>query len=377
MTVVSFVTFIGIVDLGVQPQAQARVRRGGERAVRAARRCRYAPAATPREGTSVMSDFTSGFWNLYVIALVVASHRRLRDRCWWCTGRIKVAASKKGAKDATGQAGRWASPATSGTATCRSTTIRCPSGGRTSSGSRWSSPSSTSCSIRASAPSPACSAGRRRARTRRSATEFDDRLKPLYAKYAQMDVEAIATDRAARQTGERMFLTYCAQCHGSDAGGSRGFPNLRDGDWLYGGAAGDDRRDDHRRPDGRDARLRPRARRGRREATSPRTCGRCRASRTTACARSSASRCSRRTALPAMAPTARATRRSARPTSPTHLALRQLRDGDRRRHRQGPQRQRVAGGATAMPSFEGTLSPTQIRVLAAYVWGLSNGAPAP
>lgn len=36
--------------------------------------------------------------------------------------------------------------------------------------------------------------------------------------------------------GERLFLTYCAQCHGSDARGARGFPNLTDNDWLYGGA---------------------------------------------------------------------------------------------------------------------------------------------
>ncbi len=63
----------------------------------------------------------------------------------------------------------------------------------------------------------------------------DARLKPLYEKYAKMDVEQIAADAAARQTGERMFLTYCSPCHGSDAGGSRGFPNLRDKDWLYGG----------------------------------------------------------------------------------------------------------------------------------------------
>jgi cytochrome c oxidase cbb3-type subunit 3 len=35
--------------------------------------------------------------------------------------------------------------------------------------------------------------------------------------------------------GERLFLNHCAQCHGSDAGGSKGFPNLRDKDWLYGG----------------------------------------------------------------------------------------------------------------------------------------------
>jgi cytochrome c oxidase cbb3-type subunit III len=65
---------------------------------------------------------------------------------------------------------------------------------------------------------------------------FDTRLAPLYAKYAAMDVESIARDPAARETGERLFLTYCSQCHGSDAGGARGFPSLRDGDWLYGGA---------------------------------------------------------------------------------------------------------------------------------------------
>jgi cytochrome c oxidase cbb3-type subunit 3 len=35
--------------------------------------------------------------------------------------------------------------------------------------------------------------------------------------------------------GERMFVSYCATCHGSDARGARGFPNLRDNDWLYGG----------------------------------------------------------------------------------------------------------------------------------------------
>ena len=35
--------------------------------------------------------------------------------------------------------------------------------------------------------------------------------------------------------GQRLFLTYCYQCHGSDARGAKGFPNLTDGDWLYGG----------------------------------------------------------------------------------------------------------------------------------------------
>jgi cytochrome c oxidase cbb3-type subunit 3 len=65
--------------------------------------------------------------------------------------------------------------------------------------------------------------------------DFDAKLAPLYAKYLAMDLKAIAADPEARAMGERLFLNNCAQCHGSDAGGSKGFPNLRDDDWLYGG----------------------------------------------------------------------------------------------------------------------------------------------
>ena len=65
--------------------------------------------------------------------------------------------------------------------------------------------------------------------------DFDARVQPLYAKYLAMDPKAVAADPEARAMGERLFLNYCAQCHGSDAGGSKGFPNLRDRDWLYGG----------------------------------------------------------------------------------------------------------------------------------------------
>jgi len=58
---------------------------------------------------------------------------------------------------------------------------------------------------------------------------------PLYDKYLKMDLAAVAADPQAQQMGQRLFLNHCAQCHGSDAGGSRGFPSLRDGDWLWGG----------------------------------------------------------------------------------------------------------------------------------------------
>ena len=66
--------------------------------------------------------------------------------------------------------------------------------------------------------------------------EADAITKPLYDKYLAMDLKQVASDPAARAMGERLFLNNCSQCHGSDAGGARGFPNLKDGDWLYGGA---------------------------------------------------------------------------------------------------------------------------------------------
>ena len=60
-------------------------------------------------------------------------------------------------------------------------------------------------------------------------------LEPLYARFASMKPEDIAADSQAQAIGERLFMNNCAQCHGSDARGSKGFPNLADGDWLWGG----------------------------------------------------------------------------------------------------------------------------------------------
>ncbi|GMV55166.1 MAG: hypothetical protein AMXMBFR6_09710 [Betaproteobacteria bacterium] len=59
---------------------------------------------------------------------------------------------------------------------------------------------------------------------------------PIFARYQGQDVKLVAADPEARAMGERLFLTYCAQCHGADARGAKGFPNLTDQDWLYGGA---------------------------------------------------------------------------------------------------------------------------------------------
>ena len=64
----------------------------------------------------------------------------------------------------------------------------------------------------------------------------NEELKPVMAKYVNMDIVDVAADPKALEMGQRLFLNSCAQCHGSDAGGAKGFPNLADGDWLYGGS---------------------------------------------------------------------------------------------------------------------------------------------
>jgi cytochrome c oxidase cbb3-type subunit 3 len=61
-------------------------------------------------------------------------------------------------------------------------------------------------------------------------------LAPVYAGYAAQPVAQLAGDAGAMAIGQRLFLNNCAQCHGSDGRGSKGFPNLADGDWLHGGA---------------------------------------------------------------------------------------------------------------------------------------------
>ncbi|MDO9597658.1 MAG: cytochrome-c oxidase, cbb3-type subunit III [Azoarcus sp.] len=63
----------------------------------------------------------------------------------------------------------------------------------------------------------------------------DEKYGPIFAKYGEMDLMAVAADPEANAMGQRMFLTYCAQCHGSAAQGAKGFPNLTDNEWSWGG----------------------------------------------------------------------------------------------------------------------------------------------
>ena len=69
----------------------------------------------------------------------------------------------------------------------------------------------------------------------REMDKANEQYGPLYAKFAAMPVEEVAQDPQALKMGGRLFASNCSVCHGSDAKGAYGFPNLTDNDWLYGG----------------------------------------------------------------------------------------------------------------------------------------------
>jgi cytochrome c oxidase cbb3-type subunit 3 len=70
----------------------------------------------------------------------------------------------------------------------------------------------------------------------REMASADAKYGPIFEAYAAQSIETLATDEQALKVGQRLFLQNCSQCHGSDARGTTGFPDLTDKDWLYGGA---------------------------------------------------------------------------------------------------------------------------------------------
>jgi cytochrome c oxidase cbb3-type subunit III len=62
------------------------------------------------------------------------------------------------------------------------------------------------------------------------------KLGAVYERFAGMPAPELVKQAQAMAIGERLFINNCATCHGSDARGSKGFPNLTDGDWLHGGS---------------------------------------------------------------------------------------------------------------------------------------------
>lgn len=69
--------------------------------------------------------------------------------------------------------------------------------------------------------------------------EVNTRNEAINARLASAELTAIESDPElngyAKSAGAAVFKTWCAQCHGSGAAGAKGYPNLLDNDWLWGG----------------------------------------------------------------------------------------------------------------------------------------------
>ncbi|MBS9404856.1 cytochrome-c oxidase, cbb3-type subunit III [Halomonas sp. TRM85114] len=65
--------------------------------------------------------------------------------------------------------------------------------------------------------------------------EAEERFTPIFAQYEEIPIPDLAEDEEAMRVAERIYLNNCAVCHGSNARGGYGFPNLTDDNWLYGG----------------------------------------------------------------------------------------------------------------------------------------------
>jgi len=64
----------------------------------------------------------------------------------------------------------------------------------------------------------------------------DEKYGPVFAQFASQPIEALADNQEAQKIGGRLYANYCSLCHGSDAGGGPGYPDLSDKAWLWGGS---------------------------------------------------------------------------------------------------------------------------------------------
>lgn len=169
-----------------------------------------------------MSDFTSGFWSLYVAGITLAGVFACVALLWW-TLRMNAAVKPD---ESTGHV--W-----DGDLTERNNplprwwvgmfAISCvfalgylalyPGLGTFKGMLDWTQGNQYESQVRA----------------------YDEKIAPIYAAFASQGVEQLAKDPRAMAIGDRLFMNNCAQCHGSDARGSRGFPNLADAHWNWGG----------------------------------------------------------------------------------------------------------------------------------------------
>ena len=70
-------------------------------------------------------------------------------------------------------------------------------------------------------------------------TDLDEnnrKFEAVVAPFRDATIEDLEHNSKALAIGHNVFVNNCAVCHGSDARGAKGYPNLTDDDWLYGGS---------------------------------------------------------------------------------------------------------------------------------------------
>jgi cytochrome c oxidase cbb3-type subunit 3 len=173
-----------------------------------------------------MADFTNGFWDLYIVVLTLLGIAGC-GLLLYSQAKVKLAKGRDGKADTTGHT--WDEDLTElNTPMPRwwmwlfyitivfalAYLFLYPGLGAYAGKLGWKS------------------SGQYQAELKQAESEYG----PLFAQYQKQDLKKVAADPKAHAIGQRLFLTYCAQCHGSDARGNKGFPNLTDKDWLFGGA---------------------------------------------------------------------------------------------------------------------------------------------
>ena len=167
-----------------------------------------------------MSDFVSDFWNLYVIVIVVASILAcvvilvVQGKATFTPGKTMGHVWDENLEEYNNPMPKWWTWMFVITVVFAFVYLALyPGLGKFQGVLGWSS------------------AGQHKAEV----AKVDETIKPMFEKYLKLDLKSVAADKQAMEMGKRLYMTYCMQCHGADARGAKGFPNLTDGDWLYGG----------------------------------------------------------------------------------------------------------------------------------------------
>ncbi|MDR1648294.1 MAG: cytochrome-c oxidase, cbb3-type subunit III [Zoogloeaceae bacterium] len=182
-----------------------------------------------------MSDFTSEFWNFYVIGIVVLSLLACLILLWsqgsvtYTAGKTTGHAWDEDLEEYNNPMPKWWSLLFYLTVVFSVVYLFFfPGLGKYQGYLNWSS-------AKYSLGADGTVANQAGSKYQSEVDTVNRKLEPTLNRYLALDIPTLAKDPKAMEMGQRLFQSYCIQCHGSDAKGSKGFPNLTNDDWQWGG----------------------------------------------------------------------------------------------------------------------------------------------